>query len=402
MSKKNTDLFETIKCEFEIIKSCETIGGALRHLPCLFERIKKIPKADVLIWILQDELDKQNQNAFENLQLAVDWIHNKLNLIKEKWNNNEPFLKRINRLLEFNLINLGDGSYCSILLYEFREISCETIKYADNHSIFNGWAKIIQLPPKEYKFIKNKIDGSIESVPKVFGDFCISEFIFPECIEKELKKPTLEDEIYSWKEKMDCSLLELFKFLTILSKYDSFVPLKIDPASATWVSPKSLQEIENIHYQSCIGYYLSCFKTSDLTVHPLNFDEMINLIQKFLFMLEKKIESAMDSFELNKQNINKSHWRTQRCNDDLKVLIPFAKDFWKQELPKYEYPMRINREEMANKLIEQLPKNISLYAKDEKIIPRARNALKISDPRNFENGKFLGLKPHWEEFKWVF
>ena len=105
-NKVKLNLFESLEFKIEIIKSCDTIGGVLKHLPSLFEKIKSIPETNRIIWHLQDQLDEQNQIAFENLQTAVEWIHDKLHLMKEACKGDLNFYKSIEQALEYNVINL--------------------------------------------------------------------------------------------------------------------------------------------------------------------------------------------------------------------------------------------------------------------------------------------------------
>ena len=101
VKENNVNFRGVIQLEFEIIKSCETIGGALSHLPDLFEKIKSVQEANLIILQLQKQLDEENLRAFENLQNAVDWIYEKLKLMKKVAKGNLKFLKRIQEALHF-------------------------------------------------------------------------------------------------------------------------------------------------------------------------------------------------------------------------------------------------------------------------------------------------------------
>lgn len=332
MSKqRNSDLFEKFKLDLEIIESCETIGGALKHLSNFFENIKTHTKANQIIWLLQRQLHEQKQIAFETLQKAVYWIHEKLHLMKKIWKGDSAFLKRIDRALEFNLINLGSGSYFSMLFNEFNLLIDAIVKNPEYHLIFDKWAEIKRLQPKKYGILKSENTETLNLFPVVYGDFYISKFIFPECVEKELGNLSMlsnRKEIYSWKEKVDFSLIELFKFLTMLAQYDSFVPLKLD--TANWIPPKSLQEVENKQYQAYVGYYLSLFKSSDVSKHPLSIGELIKLVKHFVLMLDKKIsDPTMKGPALKKK---KSEAAKEYC---IEKLVAHVKDLSKENLKEF-------------------------------------------------------------------
>ena len=228
------------------------------------------------------------------------------------------------------------------------------VKSSEHHSIFEGWAKINQFEPQKYEISKCKKPEVLKIVPVIFGEFYISEFTFPACIETELdnsSKSSCKNAIYNWKEKIDFSLLELFKFLTILSKYDSFNPLKTDP-----FPPKSLQELESKQYQASIGYYLSLFKPSDVKKPhkpPLSIEDLIKLIKRFLFMLNKEISnSILKGPALTKKM---SAAAKKYC---IKELVNHVRQLSQEELNKfknarYEYEIF---ELLSNKaLAEKLP-----------------------------------------------
>jgi hypothetical protein len=267
--KKNIKISDFVESEFEIIKSCETIGGVLTHLPNLFEKIKSLHETNIILYNLQKQLYEQNQIAFENIQQAVEWIHSKINHLKILLKKNhlttesKERIQKIDSILKYNFVFSSHG-YLNHIMEELLILTIWFVeKYPKHHQKLQPWVTIKAAPYNEYYTTIN----------------------YPNFI--DTKTESLEKQIQSWKEKTDFSILELYKFLKILSQYDSFIPLQIN--IKTWTQPKNLQELLNKLYQAYVGYYLSLFKSPDVSKHPLAIKDLIKLITRFLFMLNKEI-----------------------------------------------------------------------------------------------------------------
>ena len=123
------------------------------------------------------------------------------------------------------------------------------------------------------------------------GEFGIIEFHFPAFLNQEINKPRLQDQIYQWKEKADTSLSALYRFLKMLTLYDSFPHLTLSTDPSSWIPPKNLQELEDRYYQIHVGHYLNLFKSSDIKKHPFDIDELCRLVKRFIFILDREIET---------------------------------------------------------------------------------------------------------------
>ena len=76
-----TSLREIISPEFNLIKTSETMGGALTHLAPLFIKIRSLPTVNQIIALAEAELAKEDRIAFENLEKAVAWFQEKIRLL---------------------------------------------------------------------------------------------------------------------------------------------------------------------------------------------------------------------------------------------------------------------------------------------------------------------------------
>lgn len=123
------------------------------------------------------------------------------------------------------------------------------------------------------------------------------------------------------------------------------------------------------------------------------------LIESLIDRLMKEI-SLLHANDSGPKNCGK-HWRTQQNDEDLEVLLPYAKKIWKKEFPRCSDPVHMSTAELAKKLLETLPSSVSLHVKGHKRFPRALSVIKATDPRIFEGGKYKGIKPNWQNFSWV-
>ena len=107
--------------------------------------------------------------------------------------------------------------------------------------------------------------------------------------------------------------------------------------------------------------------------------------------------TSNSGFKVNQSD----HGHTQKKNEDVKALIPFAKKIWEKEFPNSSNPMHMSRADLAINLLANLPNTVRLYAEGKARLPRAKAAIKETDPRRFKGGKYLGPKTHWQNFGWV-
>jgi hypothetical protein len=267
-TKEKGRLWESVKQEFNLIESSRTYGGVFKYLKQLLKNIQTIPQVSRIIIQIVHQIVEENKKAFENRKNAVEWFHIKLKQLLPFLKSERGLVDHIHSLLKFEIIDFSPQGYLGCLLHSLRHAAVEMVKNTTTYSLFEGWTLIDQVDSDE---------------------FHIREFIFPDYVAKEINRSSLEKELAQYKEKMDVSLSDLYRFLKILTLYDSFVPLTLNPAPSSCVSIKNLQEVERRQNQAHIGYYLSLFKSLEVIKHPLTIDEIRRLITHFINMLEGEI-----------------------------------------------------------------------------------------------------------------
>ena len=90
----------------------------------------------------------------------------------------------------------------------------------------------------------------------------------------------------------------------------------------------------------------------------------------------------------------KDHWRTKQYNEDLAKLTPIGTEVWKRALSGDQDPSAFSQSSVADKIQELAEeRQIALHSKARS---RYEDAAKQTDPRIYENGKYLGLKPGYQ------
>jgi hypothetical protein len=411
-----TALRETISPEFNLIKTSDTMGGALTHLDSFFIKIRSLPTVNQIIALAEAELAIEDRIAFENLEKSVAWFHEKIRILLPyvKWAPDSQPMADVLSLLNFHTISLSATGYLGNLLFELRDLFIEVAQEEKNYALFDGWTKCEN-----------------GKGPLVFD--------WPEYVTKSLNMIPIEQQVSQWKEKADTSLPCLLRFLKILTLYPTFVPLVLLARPPRDSLSKNLRELEERQYQGYIGNYLNLFKSLDTEKHPLSNAQLLKLVDRFLCMLEQRIEShteddlgsnkikiniTMNQFLFfhentqqenqkeemsdlsqepeNAENYQRKHWRSNQCEQDIAALKTQAIQLWKEEISKSPHPKKLGRKILAQKLLDKLPAHISLHSKGKNRLPRALKAIKNTDPRIFDDrGNYSGLKPHWNKFEWV-
>ena len=373
-------VWNSIQADFNHMQTNSTTEGAIVDFGYLLNNLRKIPSVNGVLIQVESKIEQEDKSAFENLEKAVDWVQNKIKSLLPflSWSNDSWEIRHIHSLLEFQVISLGTGGYLSDLIFELKRVASKALKDQTDLALFEGWTKL----------------GPLSS-----GELGILEFHFPAIINQEISRLRLQDQSNQWKKQADIYLPTLYRFLKMLTLFDTLGDLTLSADPSSWSSPKNLQELENRKYHIQVGHYFNSFKSSDIKKHPFDIDELCRLVRRFIFMLEREIE-INDSLGNNIES-SKEHWRTEHHKADVKALIPFAKDYWKQKLSNSQYPMKLGVKKMAKKMLENIPKTISLHCASEKQCSKAYEALKLTDPRIFKDGKYIGLEPQWENFDWV-
>jgi len=411
------NLRDTISPEYSLIKISDTMGGSLTHLDSLFAKIRRQPHINCIIASAEAELAEEDHISFEHLEKTVTWLHEKIRILLShvNWEPDSFQMAEVSALLNFHALSLNASGYVGSLLFQLRHLYLEVTKEEKHHPIFEGW---------------------IRTETRYGWPF----FDWPDYVDKSLNSFDPEQQVYQWKERADTSLPCLLRFLKILSLYPTFVPLTLPAHSALDTLPRNLLELEQKQYQAFVGCYLSLFREPDTNEHPLSKDDLVRLVDRFLFMLEQKLEldASNDStapmqvsiiinqnfFFTQNINVNEmtksspqestfddpitssqkgSHPRSIKRDEDVEKLIPYAKKVWIKEILKTEYPSRLGKKRLAKTLLENLPTHVSLHSKGADRLPRAKTAIELTDPRIYDKGGggYKELQPHWQDFAWV-
>lgn len=401
-------LRDAISTEFNLIKTSETIGGALTHLGVLIAKVRRQFYIDCIIASAETELAEEDRIAFENLEKAVAWFHEKIRILLPhiKWAPDSFAMADVNALLNFHTLSLNANGYAGSLLFQLRHLYSEVAKEEKNCLLFEGWMRT-----------EKKRGCSVEV------------FDWPDYVDKSLNSLPPDQQLRQWKEKADTSLPCLLRFLKILSLYPTFTPLTL-PARPTIDSlPKNLLQLEERQYQATVGYYLSAFRSSDSKKHPLSVVELTKLVDRFLYMLEQRLEFNIPNDEKSSIQINivinqffffserattgaaatqsasqesvepipsdvakKAHGHTWKEEADQKVLYSIGKEIWRQAVRNVPLQVlkNLSQNDIANKIRQEAKaRGIRLYRDAP---GRYAKAAKATDPRHWENGRCLGFK----------
>ncbi len=373
-------LRDAISTEFNLIKTSETIGGALTHLGVLIAKVRRQPHIDCIIASAETELAEEDRIAFENLEKAVAWFHEKIRILLPhvKWAPDSFAMADVNALLNFHTLSLNANGYAGSLLFQLRHLYSEVAKEEKNCLLFEGWMRT-----------EKKRGCSVEV------------FDWPDYVDKSLNSLPPDQQLHQWKEKADTSLPCLLRFLKILSLYPTFTPLTL-PARPTVDSlPKNLLQLEERQYQATVGYYLSAFRSPDSRKHPLSIVELIKWIDRFLYMLEQRLEfdtpndgkspiqvnivinqffffsertktgaaatqsTSQESVEPTPSDVaKKTHGHTWKEEADQKVLYSIGKEIWRQAVRNVPLQAlkNLSQNDIANKIRQEVKaRGIRLY-----------------------------------------
>lgn len=419
------NLRDTISPEYSLIKISGTMGGSLTHLDSLFAKIRRQPHINCIIASAETELAEEDRISFEHLEKTVTWFHEKIRILLShvNWEPDSFQMAEVSALLNFHALSLNANGYVGSLLFQLRHLYLEVTKEEKNRPLLEGWIRT-----------ETRYGWPV--------------FDWPDYIDKSLNSLEPKQQIYQWKERADSSLPCLLRFLKILSLYPTFVPLTLPVSPTIDTLPRNLLELEQNQYQAFVGYYLSLFRESDINQHPLSKDDLIRLIDRFLYMVEQKLElnpssdsaapmqvsifinqnffftqnievNATQNIEVNEMTKSSpqesssnapitssqkgSHPRSVKRDEDVKKLIPYAKKVWIKEILKTEYPSRLGKKKLAETLLNNLPTHVSLHSKGADRLPRATTAIELTDPRIYDEGggRYKELQPHWQDFTWV-
>ncbi len=327
-------LEEGLQLEMDIISTSTTAGGVLKCLPGLFTVLRKSPLTIPLLLQLDDSISQEDIEGLHDLEKANSWVFDRLrelNPFMSKFMQHEildvltfkifPFdgtgyfftgwgclLRACNNLKKLHLYKLPFSSsfYKWALENPSSLLEGRDIKYNCNNSLLLKMTKIVPIVKKE----------EISSLgPCVLLHPYSNE---PDFVTKCLKRSSIEKRALEWKELIDSKLEELYRFLKILSQYETYIPVTLDPENPLII--ESFKEMEAKIVQAHVGYYLSCFSSVDYKKHSLTKDELISLISRFIKFIKKKMfdphmkGKQLESYLSKKAEQYSSDWLIQRVS----------------------------------------------------------------------------------------
>ncbi len=352
ITRNNID--NLISFEMKQIKNARTPRAALTFIPHIFGKLENDPKIKAIIKEVEKDLEKEKNIRQENLEKSVLWFCEKIKLLLTNCNFSCSIMEDARDLLDFKVFSLSSENYIDLLNTNLTVLLSEVSKNEKNHEFLKEWTK------------NDENSG-----------FCIR---YPVYDQKSFESIFKESDYKAWKERGYLSLSFLVEFLKTLSSYDKFEPIFLKNLHC-----KNLKEYMQMQYQASMGYYFSAFNSDDPLYIPLANSDIILLIDSLIERLAEKLEP-------------KVHWRSDYKNKDVEKLIPIAKVGWKKEIYSLKHPHKIGVKKLAEKLSKEIPPHLYLNCKGEKIIARMVNAVKQTDPRKYENGRFKELSPGWDDF----
>lgn len=352
--------------EITHIKKSENIKGVILYLPELFRVAKSNSKINEFINGLEELSIEEERKEYELFEKGVSWIHDKFHKIlilieKNELSHHEFIQKEIHDALKFIPVISSHGyigHLQDILLFATSNI----VQYKQCHSDIVNWCEITTVTN---------------------GDFAVEKIIYPNFI--NIKYEPFEKKIYDWKANISVSLLAIYRFLKILLLFPAKT-LKRDV-------PQNINELYQYLTQWDIHAHLKKFESLDINNHLISQSELVHILERFVFFIEKQIQEN----DLVISQKEKKHGKTKQYEEDYAALEPFAIRSWTFFINSNSYLIKIGQKKVASHIIENLPRGISLHT--NKPLSVAKAVAKNSDPRIYENGKCVGLKPHWDSPK---
>jgi hypothetical protein len=253
--KLSKGLPDLVICERKLIGNAESLVAICYRLPYLFKALNSDAIIAAYISQLESNLNQQDLIAIKSLKDALQWIEEKLDLLKTSKFINDSYhkdlIEKVERRLRFEEFSLG-STYFECVFSAFRRTANAISIYGENH-LFDGWYRIDNQEP----------------------------FIFPVFVELQLKKGSKT--LQNWKEQLYSNPVVLFAYLKMLSQdINSYQPIKIPLVKQI----TSLEEMEAIYVKVNEEFILSDLSNPTSSIHPNSCEQFCRLIDTFLNMIE--------------------------------------------------------------------------------------------------------------------
>ena len=267
---KEINFQDYIKFERNFINTCSTSIGVLHRLPALLEKIQLHPGTMGVIYRAEKQIEEEDLHIHEDSRKTYAWFCERFRRLLEVvniWNSSNQELRLFieEGVLRYNFLG-GDGGYFQTIKNLFYQVNYEASLDKSCHSMICEWVRINHFPVRDLSDI---------------------DILFPDYVKKQVDKKSFQAELHLWKPKLDLSLSESFRFLKILSQYESFIHISSELADRT--CPKNFDEFENLQYKYYVGSFLNRFKSPDH--QPLTKQELTTLVDHFVCLVEE--ESAI-------------------------------------------------------------------------------------------------------------
>ena len=348
---------ETILTERQILHRMESTAAILQYLPNFLQSLARTKGTSFYVSLLEADLRRAGKASSENMLKAKEWVRENIEKLKSSPYAKHPLVAPSIAKAEFALdseSNFPPEISLNHALFRLQLAVTEVAAFG-NDSLFNEWViigearrevseKMSSFPKNAHGLIpiKNRWElandfgygvdslwivpiqgtkGDGEPYPPyitiTYGIFV--KFIFPSFF-KSLFIRKNPDCRKKWKEKRESDVVTLFKFLKVLSNYDSYELLE---DSLSWI-PRTIEEAEEFFIQGEVKPYLQRLSSSNLEKHPLSRTQLLNLIDTFLNMLETKINQCSSKLQQAKSPTQKNDPRQK----DKKIALEWLKTEW--------------------------------------------------------------------------
>lgn len=332
----NNYLPDVVVRQRNLIFNAESHAAKYKLIQELLISLKMNNLTSSIYCVLQSFFEHENRQIYADTEQSIEWVRNKfLRLKQSKWKDHSiikndfdlaesiifcqpPFMS-----LDANAKAFEDffHRYCKLMCSNSYPIAgfvglsisilvgiAQKIAEFGEVELFEGWAELETV--EKAIDLNNSFPGialnaglSLSEISQIFGYGFISynfnqsnhekqifkfkqcrliQLIHPNCIEKVLysfSSKALSD----WKVSKDTDINTLYRFLKLVSEYDSLNMLSVFAAASEW-QQYDLQ----IAHNAMKNFFLECSSENSKT-HPMTADQINQCIDAFLNMLEIKI-----------------------------------------------------------------------------------------------------------------
>ena len=328
---------ESTQSVYGLLSLSETPGGFFKHLVSLTQAIKKDPASRHKFKKIVNILNCENEEMKSMKKQVIDWMWQKLVLMKKLDFARIPEVKQkfddLEKILSGDDYESRSGGYISVLSDYFLSACTSLARYGkclecddwlkisirkcflifkdkdldfpksmrldhikNRLKEFGAQKKKIKPSSKEGKQLSNRLQhGFVSAVVSPDGLFFQDDgTIHIEFEWGKVEKIIYPKEYYRWwnittydsKMELDVDGVENLKWLMLLCRY---IDLNPKPLSSL-PKPKTALEADELCNTQVLQFFLSGFKASSWDGAPLTKEEIITLVERLLYFLKIKVE----------------------------------------------------------------------------------------------------------------